>query len=128
MESLKNMLIQCSILLDLIRRMYQIIFVTFFSFQKGLHTFNIKPLNHIYRQHHLGRWWKEALLIWNSVFTLNLNIYLCSYKTEAVIFLAWKNNYGSYLNVMFLSFWTSGQQYYKNWNRKINWKVYLEHI
>ena len=48
------------------------------------------------------------MLIWNSIFTLNLNIYLYSYKTQTAIFIAtnmelcykaWKSNYGSYSNL-----------------------------
>ena len=55
------MLIQCCILSDLIRRIYQIIFVRFFLFAKGEQTFKIKPVN-IYSQDHPGRSWKEENL------------------------------------------------------------------
>ena len=51
--SLKNMLIQCCILSDLIRRIYQIIFVRFFSFAKGHQPFKIKLVS-IYSQDHPG--------------------------------------------------------------------------
>ena len=47
----KNMLIQCCILSVLIRRIYQVIFVRFFSFGKDLQTFKIKPIS-TYSQNH----------------------------------------------------------------------------
>ena len=73
-------------------------FVRFFSLTKGQQTFKIKPVS-IYSQGNAGLWWKEALLVWSSVLallygtqsTLNLNIYLHSYKTETVIFTGTKH-------------------------------------
>ena len=69
---------------------------------------------------------KEHLLIWNSETTQNLNIYLYNYQTETAIFLATKHEKAimaySYLNFkkIFPSFWTFGQQYYKNESIHLN--------
>ena len=69
---------------------------------------------------------KEHLLIWNSETTQNLNIYLHNYQTETAIFLATKHEKTimacSYLNFLkiFSSFWTFGQQYYKNESIHLN--------
>ena len=83
------MLLQYSILSDLIKWIYQIIFVTYFSFPKDQQTFKIKPVNMQSRSPKTLM--KKDLQISISVVTLNSNIYLYSYKTETVIFIASKH-------------------------------------
>ena len=67
------MLIQCCILSYLIRRIYQNIFVRFFSFAKRQQTFKIKPVI-IYSQDHPRRnekklhWYETQYLPWNLTF------------------------------------------------------------
>ena len=67
------MLIQYCILSYLIRRIYQNIFVRFFSFAKGQQTFKIKPVI-IYSQDHPRRdekklhWYETQYLPWTLTF------------------------------------------------------------
>ena len=92
-----------------------------------LDPFHLQRVNKLYRKYKPVRiTQKEHLLIWNSETTQNLNIYLHNYQTETAIFLATKHEKTimacSYLNFLkiFSSFWTFGQQYYKNESIHLN--------